>query len=121
MDISKKSFILSIIALALCILIWKELFVFTKAKVYFPNWGHFLTFLSLIPVLLITPEKDNFFKKISFVVLGIPALVIGLTNIAHDQFIAKTLVDFSWVIFLNTIPIAIILGLIRLIILKKRN
>lgn len=113
MNKNKVIFILSCAALFTSMMLWKEMFVFTKNGISYPNMAHFLTLISLAPVMLLTPLNDNLIRKILIIALLIPFLVIFLSNLPHGQFIPKTLVELTWAVLLYTVPVSILLGISR--------
>jgi len=116
MNDSKVPFALSFAALTLSIVVWDEMFSFTKSATNFPDLAHLLTLTSLTPVIFFTPINRRIIQKTLTVALLVPALVIAISNWESVQILSETAIELMWVSLVYTVPVTIFLGILRLII-----
>lgn len=120
---------ISIIALSTAMLVWVELFVFSKV-VYLPGWTHilpwpmfapsFLACICLLPAAFGTDSLASSRKAITVSVLIPPIAAVAaysLNPLYQDRFLpANALFNYFWVIGFHCLAPALILYSVRLLI-----
>ena len=120
---------ISIVALATAMLVWVDLFIFSKV-VYLPGWAHILPWPMLAPSLLagvcllpaaFGPDSLAASRKaitVSVLITPIAAVAAySLNPLYQDRFLpANALFNYFWVIGFHCVAPALILYSVRLLI-----